>query len=177
MSDQKNTLSLTQLVQELEKLADAKKLTKELVHSLLEQYKSKEEEWTRYVKFSDQRYSRVLVHECPDKFNVMVLCWSENQFSTIHDHPQSDCHVKVLQGSIKETIYKKPPTSCCCSKTLNKKLEKKSELVHQTNSVTYIHGMFFDIKSIDRRDGTYGDTNDLISRMAEACGSGRVHLT
>ena len=43
------------------------------------------------------RYTRNLVGE-NDQFNLILLCWSEGNASSIHDHTGSECIMKCLQG-------------------------------------------------------------------------------
>lgn len=38
----------------------------------------------------------------------MLLCWGEGHGSGIHDHADSHCLMKVLQGSIEEVKYAWP---------------------------------------------------------------------
>lgn len=35
----------------------------------------------------------------------MIICWNEGQSSTIHDHADSHCFMKVLKGSLTEIKY------------------------------------------------------------------------
>ena len=36
---------------------------------------------------------------------IILLCWMPGQKTPIHDHSQSDCWVRVLSGSIEESIF------------------------------------------------------------------------
>ena len=47
-------------------------------------------------------YFRNLVHKGNDKFNLMLLCWASGNKSTIHDHADAHCFLKVLDGNIRE---------------------------------------------------------------------------
>ena len=38
----------------------------------------------------------------------MIICWNEGQSSTIHDHADSHCFMKVLKGSLNEIKYSWP---------------------------------------------------------------------
>ncbi|KAG0423254.1 hypothetical protein HPB47_000961 [Ixodes persulcatus] len=38
----------------------------------------------------------------------MILCWSENQGSSIHDHANAHCFMKVLAGQLKEVRFDWP---------------------------------------------------------------------
>ncbi|EDO40387.1 predicted protein, partial [Nematostella vectensis] len=56
-------------------------------------------------------YTRNLVDEGNGKFNLIVLCWGEGQGSSIHDHTDSHCFLKVLDGKLKETLFEWPSES------------------------------------------------------------------
>ncbi|XP_041955828.1 cysteine dioxygenase type 1 isoform X2 [Alosa sapidissima] len=38
----------------------------------------------------------------------MILCWGEGHGSSIHDHTDSHCFMKILQGQLKETLFEWP---------------------------------------------------------------------
>ena len=65
-------------------------------------YKSHPSDWKRFAKFDKYKYTRNLVHEGNGKFNLMLLCWAEGNSSTIHDHADAHCFVKVLDGGLRE---------------------------------------------------------------------------
>ena len=37
------------------------------------------------------------------KFNLILMCWPEGISSTIHDHQDSHCFMRILEGEAKET--------------------------------------------------------------------------
>lgn len=57
-----------------------------------------------FVKYSDRTYRRNLVR-AGEWYNVWVLCWRNGQRSPIHDHRGSSCGVRVLQGTMTETLF------------------------------------------------------------------------
>lgn len=63
------------------------------------------------VVWSVTRYTRNLVDVGNDRFNLMALCWGEGHGSSIHDHSDAHCFVKVLDGQLKETMYEWPSTA------------------------------------------------------------------
>ena len=69
-------------------------------------YKSNPGDWRKYAKFDKYKYTRNLVHEGNGKFNLMLLCWAPGNQSSIHDHANAHCFVKVLDGSLREVCYK-----------------------------------------------------------------------
>ena len=59
-----------------------------------------------YVQFTDNRYSRNLVHKT-SRFEVLVLCWRAGQRSPIHDHGDSLCTVYTVAGTLSADNYRK----------------------------------------------------------------------
>jgi cysteine dioxygenase len=59
---------------------------------------------SRSVRFSDRGYQRNLLKagEC---YHAWVLCWKNGQRSPIHDHHGSRCVVRVLRGTLTETLF------------------------------------------------------------------------
>ena len=39
---------------------------------------------------------------------MLILCWNPGKGSPIHDHDESACFLKVLDGELEETKYEKP---------------------------------------------------------------------
>lgn len=59
---------------------------------LMEGYDSAGEEWKRYAFGDSSRgYTRNLVDEGNGKSNLLVLVWSPNKGSPIHDHGNAHC--------------------------------------------------------------------------------------
>jgi cysteine dioxygenase len=61
-----------------------------------------------FVKFSDRSYARNLVRATPN-YHAWVLCWKNGQRSPIHDHSGSACVVRVLRGTLTETLFEFAP--------------------------------------------------------------------
>lgn len=57
-----------------------------------------------FVCFGDDTYQRNLMHTGPG-YQVLILCWASGQRSPIHDHRGSACGVRVLQGTLSETVF------------------------------------------------------------------------
>lgn len=55
-------------------------------------------------------------------------------YSSIHDHTDSHCFMKILQGNLKETLFEWP------EKKGNGEMIKKSERVLRDNQCAYING-------------------------------------
>jgi cysteine dioxygenase len=60
------------------------------------------------IRFSDRQYMRNLVRSGP-WYYALVLCWKNGQRSPIHDHHGSSCGVRVLRGTLTETIFEFAP--------------------------------------------------------------------
>ncbi|CAN7980751.1 unnamed protein product, partial [Ixodes pacificus] len=81
------------------------------------------------------RYTRNLVDEGNGKFNLMILCWSENQGSSIHDHANAHCFMKVLAGQLKEVRFDWPKET----EGPDSPLKMGEENLLPLNSVAYIN--------------------------------------
>jgi len=60
----------------------------------------------RYKFFVGGRYTRNLVALDP-AFSLVLMCWSAASCSPVHDHPTHGCWMKVLEGELTETLYRK----------------------------------------------------------------------
>ncbi|NXL08162.1 CDO1 dioxygenase, partial [Mesembrinibis cayennensis] len=119
--------SLAELVRILHWIFAEDKVSVEEVQALMESYENNTEEWLQYAKFDQYRYTRNLVDSGNGKFNLMILCWGEEHGSSIHDHSDSRCFMKILQGNLKETLFEWP------EKKGNGEMTKKSEQVLREN--------------------------------------------
>lgn len=61
-----------------------------------------------FIRFSDRHYQRNLVRAGP-WYHVWVMCWKNGQRSPIHDHAASNCTVRVLKGTLTETLFEFAP--------------------------------------------------------------------
>ncbi|PLB41988.1 putative cysteine dioxygenase Cdo1 [Aspergillus candidus] len=79
------------------------------IQLLMERYKSKSEEWLPFALGDPSKnYTRNLIDEGNGKSNLLILVWSPGKGSAIHDHAGAHCVMKVLQGSLQETLYAWP---------------------------------------------------------------------
>ena len=92
------------------------------------------------------RYTRNLVDTGNEKYNLMALCWGEGHGSSIHDHSGSHCFVKMLDGSLKETLFEWP-----AHPENDEPLTMKSERIFEKNAVSYMSGMLTDLTSFSER--------------------------
>ncbi|KAL4660869.1 cysteine dioxygenase type 1, partial [Arapaima gigas] len=124
--------SLEELIAMLHHIFSGDEVNIEEVQGIMESYESNPQEWMKYAKFDEFRYTRNLVDEGNGKFNLMVLCWGEGHGSSIHDHTNSHCFMKMLQGQLKETLFDWPDSK------LHGSMKPKSQRVLQENQCAYI---------------------------------------
>lgn len=75
---------------------------------LINSFKLDEADWKDYVHFDRNKYTRNLIGLGKgDRFGLMILAWGPGHKSPIHDHDGSHCIMRVLSGSLIETLYKK----------------------------------------------------------------------
>jgi cysteine dioxygenase len=70
------------------------------VKQLLGSYKASCGDWTGYAMFDTHRYTRNLVDTGNGRYNLMILCWGPSMASSVHDHADAHCFVKMLQGQV-----------------------------------------------------------------------------
>ncbi|EED20094.1 cysteine dioxygenase Cdo1, putative [Talaromyces stipitatus ATCC 10500] len=105
------------------------------IQRLMEKYASDETEWNVYALADPSRsYTRNLVDEGNGKSNLLILVWSPGRESAIHDHANAHCVMKILKGSLKETLFSWPEKT----NTPNAPLQITKETVYGENQVTYM---------------------------------------
>ncbi|XP_039614889.1 cysteine dioxygenase type 1 isoform X2 [Polypterus senegalus] len=125
--------TLDDLIKALHEKFSGDTVNVEEVQNLMESYESNPHEWMKYGKFDQFRYTRNLVDEGNGKFNLMILCWGEGHGSSIHDHTDSHCFLKLLQGQLKETLFDWPDNK------VRQGMTKKSERILKENQCAYIN--------------------------------------
>ncbi|KAK9454245.1 RmlC-like cupin domain-containing protein [Dipodascopsis uninucleata] len=97
-------------------------------------YISNSKDWEKYALADPSRnYTRNGVDDFNDKANLLVLVWNPGRGSLIHDHADAHCIMKVLKGSLVETIYRWPQLK----ESQSMQIERRT--VFNENDVTYIH--------------------------------------
>lgn len=81
-----------------------------------------------------------MVEEIEGKYSLILLCWPESNASAIHDHPNSDCIMTCLSGTVKETRFAWP--------------EKKKTKMTETG---YTVGTQGDVIHINGKDKTWSN--------------------
>jgi cysteine dioxygenase len=61
-----------------------------------------------HLHYCDEHYKRNLIR-LGKWYQVYALCWKSGQRSPIHDHINTTCGVRVLQGCGVETVYEPSP--------------------------------------------------------------------
>ncbi|KAJ1207996.1 hypothetical protein NDU88_003386 [Pleurodeles waltl] len=124
--------TLQDLIQILHEIFSSDKVNVEEVQTIMESYESNPLDWRQYAKFDQYRYTRNLVDEGNGKFNLMILCWGEGHGSSIHDHADAHCFMKMLEGNLKETLFEWP------DEKMKGEMSKKSERILKDNQCAYI---------------------------------------
>lgn len=65
-----------------------------------------------FIHFEQKTYRRNLMHAGPG-YHALVLCWRNGQRSPIHDHRNSSCAVRILQGIAHEIRYIRDSSGHC----------------------------------------------------------------
>ncbi|XP_018529918.1 cysteine dioxygenase type 1 [Lates calcarifer] len=125
--------TLDELIKILHEIFESDHINVDEVKAVMEAYESNPQEWKQYAKFDKYRYTRNLVDEGNGKFNLIVLCWGEGHGSSIHDHTDSHCFMKMLQGELKETQFEWPDSKS------QGDMVQKSQRILQENKVAYIN--------------------------------------
>src|SRR6266404_554488 len=98
--------TLRQLIEYLDGL-QARASLQDLV-SVLAAVEVQCEDVADFVRFSDKGYTRNLIRAGP-WYNLLALCWKNGQRSPIHDHIGSSCGVRVVRGTLTETLFEFAP--------------------------------------------------------------------
>lgn len=96
-------------------------------------------EWGKYA-LSDPSagYSRNGVDECNDKANLLILVWNPKMGSMIHDHANAHCVMKILKGSLVETLYDWPEDYKTDEEYTHHTLDVKKTTELRTGDVAYM---------------------------------------
>ena len=63
------------------------------------------EDVKKYCIWDNNKYNRNLVY-INDSYQLLILCWQQEQYSSIHNYGGKDCFMYVIDGSIQENVYK-----------------------------------------------------------------------
>lgn len=62
-------------------------------------------EFEKYATWSNTCYTRNCIVE-NENFELILICWENEQSTPVHDHGGEECWVRFLKGEFKENIYK-----------------------------------------------------------------------
>ncbi len=66
-----------------------------------------------WVCYGEDGYQRNLI-KGGEHYQAFALCWKSGQRSSIHDHANSTCGIKVMCGTATETIFEKTRCGLVC---------------------------------------------------------------
>ncbi|KAL5469397.1 hypothetical protein EMCRGX_G030649 [Ephydatia muelleri] len=117
-----DSLSWEQVKEEIAKAFSTENVDIDHVKALLSAYKSNKDDWIRFAYFDKYKYTRNLVDDGNERYNILILCWGEGLG-------------KILDGELKETRYSWPV------KTADEIQPMKQTYEHNmtTNDVAYIN--------------------------------------
>jgi len=151
--------NLEQLIAELHKIFSEDDVNIEDVKSLMNSYKGDPAEWKKYAKYEPGKYTRNLVDEGNGKFNLMVLCWSGDVKSSIHDHADAHCFMRLLAGELIEVKFFWPEGDV---------MRVKGETVMQPGDVCYINNQI-GLHRVENRSHDIAVSLHLYSPPFKAC--------
>ena len=96
-------MNLTNLISNLRRV-DISNYNKLFRYSaLLKNYRT--EDWIEYLdKSKIQKFQKNIIHR-DNQFEMYLINWPIEYQSTIHNHAENGCLMKVLQGHLEEKIY------------------------------------------------------------------------
>lgn len=100
-------IELRELVDYLENLDQRASI--ERLGELLNENTATLESLKDFVVFGEKTYRRNLISMGP-WHELLCICWKSGQRSPIHDHAQSTCGLKIIEGTATETLFE---TSDC----------------------------------------------------------------
>ena len=79
--------------------------------------------WEKFMKFNNKTYCRNRIYK-NDLFEIVLITWRPGDCSKLHSHPENGCIMKLLKGTLYETIVSNQ------NKTINNQ--------YHTKDVSYI---------------------------------------
>ncbi|CAG8935726.1 unnamed protein product [Penicillium salamii] len=106
----------------------------EYLISLAQKYISDPNDWAQYFyNDTSKNYTRNAIENINQKANILLLVWNPGKGSPVHDHANAHCIMKILAGTLQETVYRIPDQA-----SERAPLEIKSDTRHTMNDVAYI---------------------------------------
>ena len=101
-SKEKNPIKLQSLDDLMSTLSEEERTT---YNDIIRSIKLPISAFENYCSWSNESYTRNCIIK-DKKFELILLCWEKGQKTPIHDHGGEECWVKVIQGELRETLYK-----------------------------------------------------------------------
>ncbi|KAF2157212.1 cysteine dioxygenase [Myriangium duriaei CBS 260.36] len=106
----------------------------EKLKALLANYKPHKDDWKKYGQADPSKaYVRLLVDSINGRSNLLFLVWNPRRKSPIHDHADSHCVMKIIQGSLQEVVYQNPTLT---GNPADMKVKKSTH--YQKDEIAYI---------------------------------------
>jgi hypothetical protein len=78
------------------------------INNILSRYNGDDwKEYKLYDKNADylkHEYNKCYIHQL---YAIIIISWNKDRYIKIHNHADNGCSFKILEGSLKETIYNK----------------------------------------------------------------------
>jgi cysteine dioxygenase len=124
---------MEKLIQDIQSIFKDDVVNTDDIKRVLQNYKSNPLDWKKYAHFDAHKYTRNLVDIGNGKYNMLILCWGPGMGSSIHDHTNSHCFVKILDGQLLETRYDWPDKD-----NQDAPLNKLADDLYEKDGVTYM---------------------------------------
>ena len=102
-SDCPLVLTFQQLVQQIKQLDVV--LNREEIENLLTSVTCELTDYQEFIGYAEPYHRKSVVKSESGFAELLVMTWHTNQQSPIHDHYESSCGIRVLQGKMTETLY------------------------------------------------------------------------
>lgn len=102
------------LIRQLRQILGKKGLTSaevdvKQIEKVMRDYESNEDEWGKYALCDGSRnYCRNGIVNINGNANLLILVWNPGKGSAIHDHANAHCCMKILKGTLQESLYDMP---------------------------------------------------------------------
>jgi len=116
------------------------------------------EDFKVYSSWSKESYTRNYIVE-NEAFELILICWEEDQVTAIHDHGGEECWVYSIEGEFKEAIY---------TESDGGELLEFSNKTIGTGSITYMID-FMGFHSIKNCSKQRGMTLHLYAKPIKTC--------
>ncbi|KAH7728967.1 Protein CDO-1 [Aphelenchoides avenae] len=126
---------MDELQKTVKNLFESNEVDIEEVKRVLGKYKIPQGDWAKYAFFDPDKYTRNLVDTGNGKYNILLLCWGPGIGSRIHDHADSHCFVKVLQGKLEETRYAWPEDKAATMVEIGRDVYAEEEVTYINDSI------------------------------------------